>query len=339
MNAKRMSCIVMFILAVCLLFTACAATNGGQNERGSSSASNAQTTTTQPTSAGAESSSESAVYPLTVEHALGKITLAHQPERIYAPYMEDALLTLGIKPVLKWSYGPLVQQYLEPQLQDVPKIDFSGGNNYEQVLAAQPDLIVLYSSEMAANGVYEQFSNIAPTYVFPDAAGDWQQTVRVLGKLTGKEAEATQAIDNYNRLVKQAHAQLEPITNGKTFAIIRIKPKQLNLMEGIYFSGVTLYHDLGLTPPPLVKEKSWNKFAVLSMEGLSELNADYIFYTVQGSDAVSNEQTIQSSAIWKQLPAVRAGHAYKVENNYWLASGAIANTLQIKDVVRLVTAK
>ncbi len=334
MSVKKISGVIALVFSVLLLLTACGAASSGQNGASSSTEQAAeQAQSAHP----AESSSTS--YPMTVKHASGEITLEHQPERIYAPYMEDALLTLGMKPVLKWSYGPLVQQYLESQLGDVPKIDFSGGNNYEQVLAAKPDLIVLYSSEMAANGAYEQFSSIAPTYVFPDAAGDWKGTVEVLGKLTGKEAQAKQAIDNYDELVKQARQQLEPITKGKTFAIVRIKPKEINLMEGIYFSGVTLYQDLGLTPDPLVKEKSWEKFAVLSLEGLSELNADYIFYTIQGDDAVSNEQTIQSSPIWKSLPAVRDGHAYKVENNYWLASGAIANTMQIKDVLRLLTAQ
>ncbi len=334
MNVKRISGMIALIFTVLLLVTACGGANSGSN--GATSSSNEQTAG--QTQSANEAQDSSATYPMTVEHASGKITLEQQPKRIYAPYMEDALLTLGIKPVLKWSYGPLVQQYLEPQLADVPKIDFSGGNNYEQVLAAQPDLIVLYSSEMAANGAYEQFSSIAPTYVFPDAAGDWKGTVQVLGQLTGKETEAKKAISDYDGLVKQARQQLEPITKGKTFAIIRIKPKEINLMEGIYFSGVTLYHDLGLTPDPLVKEKSWDKFATLSLEGLSQLNADYIFYTIQGDDAVSNEQTIQSSSIWKSLPAVQKGHAYKVENNYWLASGAIANTMQIKDVLRLVAA-
>ncbi len=332
---KRMSGVIALILTVVLLITAC---GGANNEQNGAAPSSTEQATGQAGSAN-EAQASSATYPMMVEHAAGKITLEQQPKRIYAPYMEDALLTLGIKPVMKWSYGPLVQQYLEPQLEDVPKVDFSGGNNYEQVLAAQPDLIVLYSSEMAANGAYEQFSSIAPTYVFPDAAGDWKGTVQVLGQLTGKETEAKQAIGNYDALVKQARQQLEPIAKGKTFAIVRIKPKEINLMEGIYFSGVTLYQDLGLTPAPLVKDKSWDKFAVLSLEGLSELNADYIFYTIQGDDAVSNEQTIQSSSIWKSLPAVRDGHAYKVENNYWLASGAIANTMQIKDVVRLLTAQ
>lgn len=331
------------ILLVSVLTAGC----GANNAATSRSEATADTTTesvqqestatrASSTEAAASGEASNAAYPRTFKHAMGEITLEKQPERVYAPYMEDALLTLGVKPVLKWSLGPLVQEYLEPQLQDVPKIDFSAGENAEQILAAQPDLIALYSSDMAANGVYENDSKIAPTYVFPDAAGDWKSTITQLGDILGKQPEAKQAIADYDALVEKSRAELAPVVEGKTFATIRIKAKELTLMDGTYFSGSTLYGDLGLTPHPMVKEEAWENFIVMSMEALPDLDADYIFYTIQGDDAKENAKRVLESDLWKNLPAVQAGHAYLVENNYWLASGAIANTMQIEDVMRLV---
>ncbi|OWR30755.1 ferrichrome ABC transporter substrate-binding protein [Saccharibacillus sp. O23] len=338
------------LLTVSLLATAC----GSQPSSEANPAADAKQTSAQNSSAaetasgeessaaasgqtsGSDASASAVVYPRTVKHALGETTLDKQPERVYAPYMEDALLTLGVKPVLKWSLGPLVQEYLEPQLRDVPKIDFSAGENSEQILAAQPDLIVLYSSEMGADGAYERDAKIAPTYVFQDAAGDWKGTLSELGDLLGKTAEADRAIADYDALVTRARSELAPIVEGKTFATIRIKPKEITLMDGTYFSGATLYGDLGLTPHPMVKEQAWENFITLSMEALPDLDADYIFYTVQGEDAKANADRVLGSELWKNLPAVKAGHAYPVENNYWLAAGAIANRMQIEDVLRLV---
>lgn len=325
------------MLTVSLLAAGC----GNQRSSEANSAADAQQTSAQnsaaaETASGEDASTSAVVYPRTVKHAMGETKLDKQPERVYAPYMEDALLTLGVKPVLKWSLGPLVQEYLEPQLQDVPKIDFSAGENSEQILAAQPDLIVLYSSEMGASGAYERDSQIAPTYVFKDAAGDWKGTLSELGDLLGKTAEADRAIADYDALVAKARSELAPIVEGKTFATIRIKPKEITLMDGTYFSGATLYGDLGLTPHPMVKEQAWENFITLSMEALPDLDADYIFYTVQGDDARANADRVLGSDLWKNLPAVKAGHAYLVENNYWLATGAIANRMQIEDVLRLV---
>lgn len=338
------------LLTVSLLATAC----GSQPSSEANAATDAKQTSAQNSAAtetasgeqssaaaseqtsGSDASASAVVYPRTVKHALGETKLDKQPERVYAPYMEDALLTLGVKPVLKWSLGPLVQEYLEPQLRDVPKIDFSAGENSEQILAAQPDLIVLYSSEMGADGVYERDAKIAPTYVFQDAAGDWKGTISELGDLLGKTAEADQAIADYDAFVAKARSELAPIVEGKTFATIRIKPKEITLMDGTYFSGATLYGDLGLTPHPMVKEQAWENFISLSMEALPDLDADYIFYTVQGDDAQANADRVLGSDLWKNLPAVKAGHAYQVENNYWLATGAIANRMQIEDVLRLV---
>ncbi len=310
-----------------------------QNSAAAETASGGESSASAPasgTGSAEDASTPAVVYPRTVKHAMGETKLDKQPERVYAPYMEDALLTLGVKPVLKWSLGPLVQEYLEPQLQDVPKIDFSAGENSEQILAAQPDLIVLYSSEMGADGVYERDAKIAPTYVFQDAAGDWKGTLSELGDLLGKTAEADRAIADYEALVAEARSELAPIVEGKTFATIRIKPKEITLMDGTYFSGATLYGDLGLTPHRMVKELAWENFVPLSMEALPDLDADYIFYTVQGNDAQANAERVLGSDLWKNLPAVKAGHAYPVENNYWLATGAIANRMQIEDVLRLV---
>ncbi len=329
MNFVKNIRMTSLVLLMTVLTAGCGANNAAMPK------SEAEVETTKE-SARQESTTTNVDYPRTFKHAMGDITLEKQPERVYAPYMEDALLTLGVKPVLKWSLGPLVQEYLEPQLQDVPKIDFSAGENLEQILDAQPDLIALYSSDMAANGVYENDSKIAPTYVFPDAAGDWKSTITQLGDILGKQPEAEKAITDYDALVEKAQTELAPVVEGKTFATIRIKAKELTLMDGTYFSGATLYRDLGLTPHKMVKEEAWENFIVLSMEALPDLDADYIFYTIQGEDAKENAHRVLQSDLWKNLPAVQAGQAYLVENNYWLASGAIANTMQIEDVMRLV---
>lgn len=275
-------------------------------------------------------------YPREFKHVSGVIKLDKKPERIYAPYLEDALLALGVTPVLKWSLGELVQDYLEPQLKHVPKIDFAGGPNVETVLAANPDIIILYSSGMASEGAYEKLSQIAPTYVFEEAANDWEQAITVLGDILDRKEQAKQAVEKYRNTVEAAKAKLKPVVEGKTFAVIRVKPKELVLMDGSFFSGLTLYRDLGLTPHPMVRTLAWDNFAPISMEKLPELNADYLFYMIQGTASQAMAKDMMDSAIWKGLPAVKAGHAFEVSTGHWLAAGAIANTMQVEDVIRSI---
>src|SRR5699024_9067796 len=62
---------------------------------------------------------------VTLDSAKGEVTIPGNTERIIAPFHEDALLALGVKPVAKWSIGQTVQGYLEGQLKEVPKLEWN----------------------------------------------------------------------------------------------------------------------------------------------------------------------------------------------------------------------
>ncbi|WP_185602361.1 iron-siderophore ABC transporter substrate-binding protein [Paenibacillus sp. 598K] len=277
-----------------------------------------------------------AEWPRTFSHVMGDITLEEQPTRVFGPYVEDALLTLGVTPVLKWSLGDYVQDYLEGQLAEVPSADYStGGPPLETVLEAAPDLIFLYSAGMGEEGRYEQLSKIAPTYVYDKASEDWQGTLSALGELLGKEDVAEAKIADYNQKVEEARSHLASVSD-KTFAVVRVRPKDYVIMDGVNFSGKTLYDELKLTPHPMVKELAWDNFQPISLEKLPDLDADYIFYMVQGEASQGMAQELFDSPFWKGLPAVQNGQAYEVEVSHWLSSGYIANTAQVDDVMRLI---
>lgn len=268
------------------------------------------------------------------KHELGTMKLTEKPVKIVAPYLEDSLITLGIQPAAKWAYGDLVQQYLEPYLADVPKLDFAGGLNKEALLSFNPDLIVFYTSRMVDEDAYRQYSQISPTYVFDDGTVDWKKTLRLLGDMTGLSDKAEQAIAQYEAKLQTAKEQIKKEAEGKTFAVIRAKPKEIQLMDGTYYSGPILYNDLGLTPHRLVKELSWDHAASLSLELLPQLDADYIFVLVQDDSSRKVLEEFQSSALWKGLPAVKNKKVIEMPANYWMATGAIANTLKMDDVVK-----
>ncbi|GED71836.1 ferrichrome ABC transporter substrate-binding protein [Brevibacillus reuszeri] len=273
----------------------------------------------------------------TYQDVIGAVEIPAEPKRIVAPYVEDALITLGVKPAMQWALGDLVQEYLQPHLKDVPRLDFTDGVNMEALIQANPDLIVLYTKNLAENGAYEQFNKIAPTYAFDDATVDWRGTLHILGQMLNKTDAAEKAIQHYDQKVAEAKEKLQPITNGKTFAVIRIKPKEVLLMDGTYYSGPILYQDLGLQPHKLVRELAWEYHKPLSLEVLPELDADYIFLLVQGEAAKVKVKELTDSSIWKGLPAVKNGHVFEVDNTYWMASGAIANEMKIDDVVKYIT--
>lgn len=271
----------------------------------------------------------------TIKDDLGhEIQLPEQPQRVFAPYLEDSLLKLGVKPVAQWSNGNLGHDYLQGELGDVPKLDFSGGPPSSEVLLSyNPDLIILHTANYAGDGVYENYSKIAPTYVFNNAAGDVEKSLEILGELLGKTEEAKQALESYQQKANEAKAAIEKNAPGKKVAIIRFASKGVSLMGGNYFCGYVVNQHLGVEMSKLTEnENSLN----LSLEILPELDADYIFVINAYGQGTERMKEMTESSIWKSIPAVQQGHVHEVSDEYWLGSGLIAYEKIIDDTVKLM---
>ena len=139
-------------------------------------------------------SSEDTSSAKTVTDAVGEMEFPANPEKVLAPNMEDYLVTLGITPVAQWSIGTSVHTYLQDELKDVPLISWD--MPIEDVIEAEPDLIMFESEAAIQEGMYEEYKKVAPTYVFkPEDTEDWKTQLTVMGKLFGKEDAAKTAIE------------------------------------------------------------------------------------------------------------------------------------------------
>lgn len=262
------------------------------------------------------------------------VVLEGEPTRIFAPYLEDSLLKLGVKPVVQWSNGSIGHEYLQDQLQDVPKLDMSGGLPSPEVLMSySPDLIILHTASYAGNGVYENYAKIAPTFVFNNASGDIEQSLNTLGELLGLEDAAEQAVVQYRAKVEQVKQELGERIEGKNAVILRFAIKGISLMGGNYFGGYVLHKDLGLGTSKLVAGEN---SASVSLEMLPELDADYLFIINaygQGTEAIKE---MKASPIWETIPAVKQGHAYEIDKQYWLGGGLYAYELILDDIAQML---
>lgn len=296
---------------------------------------------TAPASSEASSAGESsapasaAVYPQTFQDELGhEVKLTSAPVRIFAPGLEDSLLVLGITPVAQWANGNVVPAYLQDRMANVPKADFAAGLPApETVMSYTPDLIVLNNSYYAENGVYEKYSKIAPTYVFSNASTDIEASLRKLGELFGKSAEAESALQDYRSKVDQAKTKLAGAVDGKKAVIIRFNARGMFLLGGDYYGGYVLAHDLGFGKSKLVEQES---SVDLSLEILPELDADYIFLVNDSNTGDAFQKELTESALWKGMKQVKDGNVYEVQDESWLYGGLIASGNVIDETVRLL---
>ncbi|WP_238594647.1 iron-hydroxamate ABC transporter substrate-binding protein [Caenibacillus caldisaponilyticus] len=268
-----------------------------------------------------------------VKDAMGhKVTIPAHPKRIIAPYLEDPLIVLGEKPVAQWSVANGIQDYLQAHLKNVPKINYNLPP--EEVVSFNPDLIIVSSESLVQKGLYEKYSKIAPTYVLGDkTASDWRKTLLKLGELLNKSDQAKKALQDYDKKAAEAKEKLHQALGDKKVAILWLTQKQFYVVDPTRSSGAVLYHDLGLNVPKMVQDLPKDPNATwkpVSLEKLADLDADEIFLV--NSDKGQGD-TVLNNPVWKNLPAVKAGHVYEMsQKSSWLYSGLIANEQIIDDV-------
>jgi iron complex transport system substrate-binding protein len=312
------------LIVMALFLSAC-----GNNNAGSSSNAG-----TEPTTEPTAEATEAPAAPKTLTDAMGhEVTIPANPGRVLGSYLEDSLVTLGVTPVAQWSVPNGVQDYLAAELKDVPTISYD--LPLEAVTSFAPDLILIPSESSVQNGIYDQLNKIAPTYVIGDELNqDWRKSLLKIGEILNKTPEAEKAIKDYEDKAAAAKEKLSGAIGQESVAILWLVQKNFYIVDETRSSGAVLYTDLGVKLPNLVTEipvgtrATWNP---ISLEKLSELTADHIFLV--NSDKTEGSE-ILDSAIWKGIPAVKAGNVHEMSStSSWLYSGANAGGKIIDDVL------
>lgn len=320
---------VLMVGLLSILLTACGSTN----------AANSQATDTPVTTSEASATEEPAVKEseaaareaFVVNDQVGNtVNIPGTVQKVYAPGLEDYLVTLGVTPVAQWSTGEKPQQYLQDTLSGVEEISFANGiPSPESVVDLEPELIIFPTAFYAQNGVYENYSQIAPTYVFKNALGNVVEATETIAELLGLEDKATEAIAAYNTKLEETKVQLAGIAAGKKAIYINANARAIFLVGNFHYGGYVL-SELGFAQSALVEGEM---SADISLEMLPDLDADYIF--INDNDGLGDAflADIQASPLWNALPAVQAGQVFEVEGDHWRSSGLIAYQKTMDDIV------
>ena len=282
-------------------------------------------------------SSEETSSAKTVTDAVGEMEFPANPEKVLAPNMEDYLVTLGITPVAQWSIGTSVHTYLQDELKDVPLISWD--MPIEDVIEAEPDLIMFESEAAIQEGMYEEYKKVAPTYVFkPEDTEDWKTQLTVMGKLFGKEDAAKTAIEEYEQKAEDAKIQVKEAIGDESAALIWVTGGQFFVFEGDRYASNVLYKDLGITMPTYIKDlgKSQDVWQAIALEALADLDADHLF--IMAAENEEGIETLENSSVYKSIPAVKKDQVYFFEDSSnWTINAKTANEVTIDHVLESLT--
>jgi iron complex transport system substrate-binding protein len=283
-------------------------------------------------------SNSAAVFPRTVDHAMGQTTLDEQPTRIVAldATFVDAAFSIDTPIVGFVDYsgsGSKLPDYLGKFRDTLGKDAVSVGTlsqpSLEKIARLKPDLII--SAKVRHEAIYGELSKIAKT-VFTDTTGaTWKENLRLLAKAVGKEELADTRIAEYEqRATEIGDAIRAEAGKNPTVSVVRFVDGPTRLYQRLSFSGIVL-DDAGLARPPSQQTSEPNKIAVeISEERIPDADADHIFVTVyadENGESAATKQKFTANPLWSRL----TGKVHEVSDTTWMTAVGLQGAHAILD--------
>ncbi|MBA2942893.1 ABC transporter substrate-binding protein [Paenibacillus sp. CGMCC 1.16610] len=303
-----------------------------------SSKSNTASSTPNPSATPAASAS----FPRTITSAKGEqVTITKKPEKVALVHWgltEDLLSfdipSIGIALPFAEKQSLLGIDLYKPYIDMHKEVTIVGENtevNMERLLQYGPDLII--AGTETNQKVVDQLSKIAPTIFIDetktDVWNDWPGVMTKFGEILGQEDIAKQNIDKFNSKVTEAKDQLKAVQGNVAYLQVRDKTMWL---QGTQYAG-HYYEPLGLKAP----EQAKGEGAAITLEGLVQINPDYIFlgyfnYRDKSLPALADEW--EKSDVWKTLKAVKENHVYKIDGEVAYGFGPISRMFGTDAIVK-----
>ncbi|WP_313997414.1 helix-turn-helix domain-containing protein [uncultured Paenibacillus sp.] len=185
----------------------------------------------------------------------------------------------------------------------------------EKLMAVKPDLIVTCESRDFGKSPKEKmFDHIAPTVTLPFFQ-NWRIHFQTVAKIVGKEKEANDWLEHYERKAETIRKQIKQKIGDDTVLIVGIGDGKM-CVYGQRNIGTVLYGDLQLAVPKGAEEIAHYK--EIYLEDLFAFEADRILLTSYKHDgtadmdhAIRNEASaLFANKQWRALKAVRNRAVY-----------------------------
>lgn len=194
---------------------------------------------------------------------------------------------------------------------NVPSVESGGNTNIEQILALNPDVVVMSSMAQTEEQV-KQLEDAGVAVVVNDAkdiAGVYT-SIEILGKLLGRDAEAQKIIED----MQAGFAEIEANKlDGTQTVYFEVSP----LQWGLWTAGKgTFMNEIAEMMGLKNCFENLDDWAQISEEQVLERNPDYIVtITMYWGEGPTPEEEIMSRPGWENVTAVKNGAILNLPNN------------------------
>lgn len=240
------------------------------------------------------------------------------------PFAADQLIALGVQPVLVPGLPggqPEAWQGIE-----AGALDHSVGPNIEQLIAADPDVVIM-------SAVYSQFlpqiestTDARIITMDADTLEDVRTHTRTIGELVGKQARADAWIADFDAQL----ASSEPIESAgdpiSVLAVFGTPQSFYAFLPDSYMGDLVETAGGRLITSDMTGHRFYRGLAPLSMEAVVDRDPDVLLVVFHGPERAARSM-LDRDPLWSRLSAVRGDHiAMLPDDLYAMRSGSQAAT-------------
>ncbi len=243
-----------------------------------------------------------------VETVKGEVEIPENPQKIVdISGSSEELILLGHNVVGTSNVDSYdtsnVPAYMKDKLGDAKVVGHSMMEtaDVEAILSCEPDLIIMSTRQ---EQIYDELKDIAPTVMLEDKSNDWEEKIEDVAKLFGQEDEAKTWLDAYYKKAEELGKEIKK-ANGEDTTYLTVLASSGSFMvfsEGGI--GTVLKDDMKLPQPANMPEQDSITLPTVTMEGLSEIDADHIIVIATESDKAD----LKASSVWSEIRAVKDGN-------------------------------
>ncbi|MGL5312662.1 MAG: iron-hydroxamate ABC transporter substrate-binding protein, partial [Peptostreptococcaceae bacterium] len=242
-----------------------------------------------------------------VETVKGEVEIPAEPKKIVdISGNSEELALLGYTPVGTANVDSYqtdsVPTYVQNELGESKVVGHSMMDtmDIEAILALEPDLIIMAPRQ---EKIYDQLKEIAPVVMVDDEYNNWEAKLMDIAEIFEKEDEAQAWLDSYYAKAKEIGEEINAANGDQTYVTVLASSGQFMVFTEAGL-GTVLRDDMGLKQPVNMPEQDSITLPTVTMEGLSEIDADHII--VIGTE--SDKSDLENSSVWKEIRAVKEGN-------------------------------
>ncbi len=242
-----------------------------------------------------------------VETSKGEVEIPENPSRIVdISGSSEELAILGYTPVATANVDSYdienVPAYMAEDFKDVKIVGHSMSDtmDIEMIIESEPDLIIMAPRQ---EKIYDELKEIAPVVMLEDYSNDWEKNLEQVAKLFGKEDEAKKWLDSYYAEAKKIGDEIKKSKGDKSYVVALASSGQFMIFtEG--GMGTILKEDMNLKQPENMPKQDSITLPTVSIEGLSEIDADNIVVIGMESD----KKDLEKDSVFNEIRAVKDGN-------------------------------